>query len=221
MLIAIEGIDGSGKGTQAKRLVERLQSESIPTALLSFPRYEQTLFGSAIGDYLNGRFGSLDDVHPLLASLLFAGDRLESKAVLLEAIDSHRVVVLDRYVASNVAHQGARCGRDERSDVVEFIRKVEFEIHGLPKPDLTFLLDLPVTTASELIRRKNPRAYTDAAADLHEADTAYLESVRAVYRKLAATEADWQIVTVADEQLRPIDAIADTIYAIARRRFDA
>ena len=73
MLIAIEGIDGSGKGTQARRLVDQLASEDVTTALLSFPRYDDTRFGSLIGDYLNGRYGNLEQVHPMLASLLFAG----------------------------------------------------------------------------------------------------------------------------------------------------
>lgn len=211
MLIAIEGIDGSGKGTQARRLQEHLQSAGKSAALLSFPRYDHTTFGGAIGDYLNGRFGTLEQVHPLLASLLFAGDRFESKAVLREAIESHDVVVLDRYVASNIAHQGARCVDDERDRVVTFIRKLEFEINGLPEPDLTILLDLPVATASELVLKKNPRSYTEQSADLHESDRTYMESVRQVYRELAGQEANWRTVTVADERVRSIDEIADEI----------
>ena len=93
MLIDLEGIDGSGKGTQARRLCDRFAQSGVSATLVSFPRYEATLFGRAVGDFLNGRFGSLDQVHPFLVSLLFAGDRYESKRFLLEAIANHDVVL--------------------------------------------------------------------------------------------------------------------------------
>ncbi len=96
LLIAIEGIDGSGKGTQAARLQASLTRRGLKAALISFPRYQETFFGARIGDFLNGRFGSLEEVHPFLAATLFAGDRLESRSFLNEAIVSHDVVVLDR-----------------------------------------------------------------------------------------------------------------------------
>src|SRR5579872_3745025 len=108
MLIDIEGIDGSGKGTQARLLTDRLLASGVSATLVSFPRYDATLFGKAVGEFLNGEFGSLDTVHPFLVSLLFAGDRFESKAYLLEAMRTSQIVVLDRYVPSNVAHQAAK-----------------------------------------------------------------------------------------------------------------
>src|SRR5580704_15426600 len=107
-LIAIEGIDGSGKGTQSRILVERLRQSGRKVELISFPRYEETFFGRLIGSFLNGQFGTLDQVHPVLVSLLFAGDRFESRPKLEKALATCDVVVLDRYVASNVAHQGAK-----------------------------------------------------------------------------------------------------------------
>ena len=100
-LIVIEGIDGSGKGTQAKALTDRLNDAGRRAELLSFPRYRETLFGHAIGDFLNGRFGQLNEVHPFLASVLYAADRYESKAVLLKALEQNEVVICDRYVPSN------------------------------------------------------------------------------------------------------------------------
>src|SRR5258708_39110698 len=115
MLIDLEGIDGSGKGTQARVLCDRFAQAGVSAALVSFPRYEATRFGRAVGEFLNGRFGSLQQVHPFLVSLLFAGDRFESKEFLVQAIKSHAVVVLDRYVPSNVAHQASKVEGPDRA----------------------------------------------------------------------------------------------------------
>lgn len=217
MLIAIEGIDGSGKGTQAARLRDRLEASGRSVKLLSFPRYDDTRFGKAIGDFLNGRFGSLDSVHPLLASLLYAGDRFESRQMLEEAIRLQDVVVLDRYVASNIAHQGAKLHGDERVELKDWVETVEYNIYSLPKPDLTVLLDLPATTAQQLIAKKSARSYTDKKADLQEADGGYLAAVREVYRELAVDQPHWQIVPCLKEgSLKSIDEISDEIFAIVQ-----
>jgi dTMP kinase len=218
-LIAIEGIDGSGKGTQAARLREGLERAGTSVALLSFPRYEATLFGRAIGDYLNGRFGSLDGVSPFLASLLFAGDRFESRELLHEAIAEHDVVVLDRYVASNVAHQGAKLTGDERGELVEWILRVEHEVFGLPRADLVLLLDLPVEAARRQVARKAARSYTEREADLHEADAAYLSNVRESYRELAAADPNWTTIDCTrGDGVRSIDDVAAEILAVVQER---
>ena len=217
MLIAIEGIDGSGKGTQAKRLHERLSAEGTKAALIGFPRYAETHFGRAVGEFLNGRFGELDQVHPLLVSLLYAGDRFESRSMLLQAQDENDVVVLDRYVASNLAHQGAKCRGPERDELIGWIEQVEHRIHRMPRPDLVILLDLPVETAQRLIAVKQKRAYTDRAADLQEADADYLEQVRAVYRQLAEREPNWRLIDCLRRgELRSVDEIGEEMLEIVR-----
>jgi dTMP kinase len=219
MLVAIEGIDGSGKGTQAERLTGRLRAAGRSVGLLSFPRYEHTLFGRAVGEFLNGRFGSLDAVHPFLAALLYAGDRYESRGVLGEALAQNEVVVLDRYVASNIAHQGAKLGGEQRRELIARIGRIEHEIYALPRPDRTVLFDLPAVEAQKLIAAKRKRTYTDQAADIQEADAAYLESVRQVYLELAAGDPSWSVVRCCDEQgVRPIDEIADEVFTIVAGR---
>ncbi len=211
--IVIEGIDGSGKGTQSVRLHERLNQSGHSATLLSFPRYQSTFFGARIGDFLNGKFGTLDQLPPFLVSLLYAGDRFESRNVLESARENSDVIVLDRYVPSNIAHQTAKAGPEERSQLQEWIEHIEYNIFQLPKPDLVVLLDIPVSVSQELIRRKNPRSYTDQTTDLQESDTSYLAAVRDVYLSLAKKSPNWQIVSVTDgEQLRSIDDIADDLW---------
>ncbi len=212
VLIALEGIDGSGKGTQAALLVEHLRQQGHCVELLSFPRYEHTKFGAAIGAFLNGKFGQLDEVHPQLASLLFAGDRFESKDVILDAAASSDVVVFDRYVASNIAHQAAKLDEPERSSLMQWIDRIEHDVYGLPRPDLTILLDLPASAAQRLIIEKAARTYTDKPADLQEADGAYLERVRQVYRTLAENNEDWErIDCLAGDAIQSIEDIASEI----------
>lgn len=209
VIIAIEGIDGSGKGTQSAQLVERLTAAGTTAAQLQFPRYSETTFGDAIGDFLNGRFGDLDTVHPQLAAVLYAGDRFESKAVLQEAIDQHEVVVLDRFTGSNLAHQAAKLDGDERLDLMKWIDHVEHVVFGLPRPDLNVLIDISSDWSRELVGRKGERDYTDAEADIQESNLPYLERVRKAYLTIAASREDWKIVNSlnADGELRSIGEI--------------
>ncbi len=219
LLVAIEGIDGSGKGTQSALLCEHLRHRGKSVALLSFPRYEQTRFGAAIGEFLNGRFGGLDSVHPQLASLLFAGDRFESRDVILQAAEDHDVVVFDRYVASNIAHQAAKLDDPDRSELMRWIESVEYDIYKLPPPDATVLLDLPATAAQQLIAAKSARSYTDKAADLQEADADYLERVRQVYLSLADQNPHWiRIDCMANDAIRPLESIAEEVQSFVTER---
>lgn len=219
-LVAIEGIDGSGKGTQAERLVSRLTSEGIKTSLVSFPRYTQTTFGARVGEFLNGRFGALDEVDPFLAALLYAGDRFESRDHLAGLLATHEIVVCDRFVASNIAHQGAKRTADERERLIREILTVEHQVFGTPRPDLTVWLDLPVAQAQELIARKARRTYTDSAADLQEADGDYLQSVAEVYEHLAATEPAWsRVAGCQDGELRTVDDVGEDIFQRVHREF--
>ncbi len=214
MLIAIEGIDGSGKGTQAKRLHERLQETGVRSELISFPRYSQTHFGATIGRFLNGEFGQLDQVDPHLAATLYAADRFESLGMLNDLLASRDVVVSDRYVPSNIAHQGAKRTGDARQQLTEWISQVEYGVFRLPKADLVIHLDLPAETAQELIARKSQRDYTDKAADLQEADHEYLATVRQAYLDLAAIEDNWQTVSLLDgDRLRTIAEVAEDVFA--------
>jgi len=225
-LIAIEGIDGSGKGTQAQILTDRLKENGFSSELVSFPQYDQTLFGSAIGDFLNGKFGSLNEVNPFLASLLYAGDRFESKPMLMNLLEKNDVVVLDRYVSSNIAHQGSKLSGDQQADLIEKIRKIEFEINGLPQTDLTILLDITSSLSQNLIARKQKRTYTDSKADLQEADSEYLASVRDVYITLADQSEDWTVVPVGLEgkegtEPRTIEEISEEIWKTVIKKIQA
>ncbi len=211
LLVVIEGIDGSGKGTQSARLRDRLTARGLRSGLLSFPRYDATFFGQRIGDFLNGRFGQLNEVDPFLASLLYAGDRLESKTELMQQLSTSDVLILDRYVPSNIAHQAGKKTGEARRELVSWIEKIEYDLFGLPRPDLVVLLDTPTEVSQEFIARKAQRTYTTQVADMQEADTSYLSRVRSAYRELA-DERNWSIVSVVNEQgIRSMDDITQEL----------
>jgi dTMP kinase len=211
-LIALEGIDGSGKGTQAALLRDALQRAGRSVTLLSFPRYQATRFGQKIGEFLNGRFGALDQVHPTLVSLLFAGDRLESKPLIESSLAKFEFVICDRYVPSNIAHQAAKS--DDRDELRQWIEFVEYDLYQLPRADQVIWLDVPVSCAQELILRKQKRSYTDQAADLQEADGEYLEQVRQVYAGLAANDPHWRRIDACPNgRLRDVTDIANEVFA--------
>ena len=214
LLLAIDGIDGSGKGTQAARLAGTARAAGRSVASFSFPLYDGNPFSRAIAAYLNGELGALDEVHPQLSALLYACDRLHARPDLVAALGENELVICDRYVASNLAHQGAKLEGEERERLVEWLEEVEFGEFALPRPDLVVLLDAPATLARELVGRKGARAYTTLEADIHERDPEHGDASREVYLELARREG-WRVVAAADGHGRPrdVDAIAADVWA--------
>jgi dTMP kinase len=217
-LIAIEGIDGAGKGTQAGRLVSSLRDMGLKVDTLQFPRYTATTFGSAIGDFLNGRFGALNEVHPQLAAVLYAGDRYESRSLLMRMLEENDVIVLDRFVGSNLAHQSAKLEGEARLALIEWIEKVEYDVFALPRPALTILIDMSSQMSRELVSRKAARDYTTQEADLQESDLPYLEKVRRCYLALSHSRLDWRTVhgLKDDGALKSIDEVGGEILAVVK-----
>jgi dTMP kinase len=216
VFVAIEGIDGSGKGTQAALLAEAARGAGRTAALFSFPLYDGNPFSTAIADYLNGAFGTVDQVHPELSGLLYACDRHHARPALAEALAANDLVVCDRYVASNLAHQGAKLEGEERRRLLAWLRDVEFGEFGLPRPDLTIFLDLEPADARTLVGRKAARSYTEMAEDIHERADDHLAAARAVYRDLAEAEG-WRVVPVTGGggYRTPDDIAADVWAAVA------
>lgn len=173
-VINIEGIDGSGKQTQAIMLAQKLTNEGKKVSIISFPRYNVTEFAKLVSQYLNGEFGELDEIPVYFPALLYAGDRLESMDFIQGAMRDMDVVILDRYVASNLAHQGAKVPEEKREGFIEWLAKVEHVIYRLPVPDVVLYLKTPVSVSQSNVDKKGDRDYTDKKRDLHESNSPYL-----------------------------------------------
>lgn len=218
MLIVIEGIDGSGKGTQSQLLVSKLVQQGLRATLFSFPFYGETFFGREVGKYLNGDYGSLDAVPVEFAAMLYAGDRFEKKSSLFAALHGGGVAICDRYVPSNLAHQAAKLPGEQQYPLISWISNLEYGVYGLPKPDLVFFLDMPVRYSTPLVLKKKKRSYTDEKLDLHEAATGYLERVACVFKSLAQSE-KWNIIScVKENNVRSIEDISCEILKIIMAR---
>ena len=217
MLIAIEGIDATGKKTQSAMLRDRAQQEGLSAAIMSFPRYQGSRYSESLAKYLNGGFGTLEQLPPQFPALLFALDRFEARDELAGLIDDHDLVILDRYVSSNLAYQGGRLDPGPEQDaLIEWLAGIEFDGMGLPVPDLTLYLEMPEQKAVELLGMGRQRSYTDEAADLHEKDREYISRCRAVYEKLAdrSDRGPWKRVTccAGDGSLRSAEEIGGAIW---------
>ena len=214
LLLALEGIDGSGKGTQAARLAETAAARGYRVASFSFPLYDDNPFSRAVGAYLNGEYGSLDEVHPALSALLYACDRFHARPRLVAALEESELVICDRYVASNLAHQGSQLEGEARERLLAWLEEVEYGEFQLPRPGLVVLLDAPATLARELVARKGARSYTKLEADILESDTAHGDASREIYLELARREG-WHVVPAAGEDgtVRTVDDLADEIWA--------
>jgi dTMP kinase len=214
VLLAIEGGDGAGKATAAAEVARQLNAAGRTACVMSFPRYADTAGGWTLGEMLGGRLPR--EVSPRAAAVLYALDRLESRDVLLTAAAAHEVVVLDRYIASNLAYQAARAAPGDADELMRWSWVLETDAFALPPPDLSVYLATPVDVARRQIAMKRQRSYTDDAYDVNEADLALQARVRDNYAALAA--AGWAgrwvtVKTVADGAMRTPGAIAGEIVA--------
>lgn len=206
-IIVFEGIDGSGKGTQSKKLYKYLKEKKEKVILLEFPCYSETFFGKEVGDYLNGGFGGLDEVHPKLSAILYAGDRFEKKETILKYLKKGYIIICDRYVPSNIAHQSAKIeNKTEQKKLRKWISKLEYKVFGLPKPDIIFFMDMNPKISDNLVLQKDARSYTDKSKDLHENDNSYLLKVYEMFKKLSKS---WITIKCQNKnnELKTVDEI--------------
>ena len=189
-LIVLEGSDGSGKATQTTRLFERLQNLRVNVMRVSFPNYESES-SALIRMYLRGDFGeSAESVNPYAASTFYAVDRFASFQNWKDFYEGDGIVLADRYVGSNMAHQSAKIKRkSDREKFFNWIDDFEFKKLQLPRPDLTFFLDMPPEIAA-MLRKQRGRE------DIHESDAAYMIKSYNAYKEIAK-KFDWKIIDCA------------------------
>jgi dTMP kinase len=213
-LIAIEGIDGSGKRTQLDLLSKTLEAGGNRVYSTGFPQYD-SWFGKMVGQFLNGELGALEAVDPHFTALLYAGDRFEAKPKIEAALDEGKIVLIDRYIGSNLAHQTARVVPEKRDEFRRWIEHLEYGIYDLPREDLILYLRVPPTEAQKLVAQKSKRSYTNAKRDLLEASLRHLQDAAAMYDQLAHST-PWVTIECFDATngtMRSVQEIAREVLA--------
>jgi len=210
-LIVIEGLDGAGKSTQINRLSEYMDARGKRCRQLHFPRTDNGVYGDLIARFLRGELGEIHQVNPYLTALIYAGDRFDFKPTLEKWLNDGYVVLLDRYVYSNIAYQCAKiAGEQEKQDLRNWILHLEFEYHGLPKPDANIFLDVPFMFTRQKLennREGDERRYLQGKNDIHEADIDFQKSVREMYLSLSVTDGFHKIDCSDGQNILPVDQI--------------
>lgn len=196
--IVIEGLDGSGKSTQLKKIKSYLKAQNINYQYLHFPKVEDGIFGDLVARFLRGDLGKIDAVDPYLVGLIYAGDRDHSKNQILEWIANGDLVIIDRYVYSNMAFQGAKLiTREEKKALRAWLRNLEFNHYQIPQPDLSLFLDVPFTFTTKSLtnqREGDDRDYLKGKQDIHEADLSFQETVRREYLELVEQDTNFHLI---------------------------
>lgn len=215
-LIVIEGTDGSGKSTQFQLLIQRLSRENREFKCLEFPRYSEPS-STLIKMYLGGEFGSRpSDVNSYAASTFYAVDRYASyKQDWGQWYEQGGLVLTGRYTTSNAVHQASKEQGEKQAAFLKWLYEFEYGLLGLPRPDLTIYLDVPIDFTERLMRRREQDTHTKA--DIHEKDTDYLMACRRTGRA-AAEFYGWTVIDcVRDNAMRSLEDIHEEIYAHVKK----
>lgn len=219
VVVAFEGIDGSGKSVQFKRLQETMQQNGKSVGILDFPDYD-AFFGKEIGRLLSGKETvTASDLDPRSMSLWYAMDRWNA----FRNFDASRydIVLMNRSTMANAAYQGTRSS--DPAGLAAWIYELEFRVLGIPAPDLFFIFDLPVSLSRKNVAKKGFRGYVGEEADVYEKDLAFLERVRGGYLTCADIFPNSVCLRCADqnETMRPPEEIAADVLHILQNRFPA
>ena len=191
--IVFEGIDGSGKSTQAKLLITQLKKEGYATASIDFPQYGKKSAG-LVEEYLNGKYGSAEEVGPYRASIFYACDRYDASFTIRDWLVQGKIVIADRYIGSNIGHQGGKIkNKKERNKFLKWLYALEYELFRIPRPDFSFILRVPPQMASSLSgkiidkeKKAKKKLYLGRKKrDIHEKDIKHLINTERSYLEAA------------------------------------
>ena len=221
-LIVIEGLDGSGKATNAALLADYLTKNGHTVKKITFPVYDSDS-SAPVRMYLSGQFGKKPgDVNAYAASALYAVDRFASYRTDWKTdLESGAWVIADRYTTSNAVHQASKLAGAERDSYLEWLYDFEFDKIGLPRPDAVIYLDVPPAVSQKLIEGRY--AGDNSKKDIHEQDVQYLEHCRtaAIY---AADKLGWHKIPlttngVMDSREQNLQKIVDVLKGIYGDKF--
>jgi dTMP kinase len=220
--IVIEGTDGSGKTKQFEKLAAKLLKIGKQIAKFDFPQYDKPS-SFFVREYLNGNYGSADDVGPKKGSLFYALDRFDAGFSIRQAEKEGKICISNRYIGSNMGHQGGKIKTEKgRREYFKWLDELEFGILGIPKPDINIILHVPAEIAQSFVDKKSKamRKYANGKKrDIHEADIKHLKHAEMVYLEIAKLfPKNFVLVEcVENGRMLSIDEVHEKVWKIVKK----
>ena len=211
-IIVIEGTDCSGKETQSRLLVEKLNKLGKKAVYFSFPNYQSPTGKIVGGPYLGKEeicksyfMEGAVNVDMKVASLYYAADRLYNLPTINKYLEEGYIVILDRYVSSNMGHQACKeKDKEKRLEIYNFIASLEYDLLKLPKPDMTIFLHMPYKYSLELKKNR-------ISLDEHEKSKEHLVNAEKTYLELAMLYDYKYISCIDNNKIRSIEDINEEV----------
>lgn len=192
--IVFEGLDGSGKSTQTKLLFDYLKNKGIEAVKIDFPQHGKKSSGM-VDEYLNGKYGTAEEVGPYVASVFYACDRYDAKSKIDGWLKQGKMVIADRYLVSNIGHQGGKIkDKTERQKYFKWLYDFEFNLFKIPRPDINIILKTNVKFSKKLSnkitdeeKKAKRKAYLvdETTQDIHEKNQSHLEDALESFLQVA------------------------------------
>ena len=213
LLITIEGSDGSGKGTQFNLLVKKLEAEGYDVSSYDFPRYEAES-SYFVKQYLNSKYDDAGKLGPYTPSLFYALDRFDASAKIKADLADNKIVICNRYVGSNMAHQATKLSNDdERRTLFSWIEQLEYGMLEIPKPDLNLVFIVPAKLSEGLINKRVIGSSSEEQKGIDELNNHQLEKAVHCYKLLSEVDDTYIGLDCSlNEKLMTIEAVQDMIW---------
>ena len=226
-VVVVDGTDGTGKATQAKEIIVKLEAEGYKIWTCSFPKYD-SVSSALVKMYLNGDISAdASDISAKAASIFYAADRYITYKKEIEEIynSGEYVMVFDRYSSSNIIHQGGKLISDaedeevakkELNEFISWLDNLEHNDLGIPRPDKVIYLNVPIKYTEKLREGRKNKFSGGDKQDIHESDNEHLKNAR-MSGLMAAEILGWDVIEcIKDDKMRSIEDISEEIFGIVK-----
>ena len=211
--IVIDGTDGSGKTTQAEILIQKLKDAGHRVELADFPQYN-TKSAGLVENYLEGKYGGVDEVDPKIASIFYASDRYDASFKIRQWLDEGKIVISNRYTSANMGHQGAKLSdKAKRKDLFDWLYNLEYKTFNIPQPDLNMILHVPAEISQKLSQEREREDWKNKTNDIHQGNLNHLKQAEQTYIEMTEIYDNFKLVEcVENNEILSRGKIAEKIW---------